>query len=47
VMFVLTQEILGGAALRPIDDDAIVSTVSDLFLHGCLAAPGAASRGAG
>jgi len=37
VMFVLTQEVLGGAALRPIDGDTIVSTVSDLFLHGCLA----------
>jgi AcrR family transcriptional regulator len=47
VMFVLTQEILGGAALRPIDDDTIVATVSELFLHGCLAAPGGTPRGEG
>lgn len=47
VMFVLTQEILGGAALRPIDDDAIVATVSELFLRGCLAAPDGAPRGEG
>ena len=37
VTFVLSQEVLGGAELRPISDDAIVETVSDLFLRGALA----------
>lgn len=35
--FVLSQEVLGGAELRPISDEAIVETVSDLFLRGALA----------
>jgi len=34
--FVLSQEVLGGAELRPIDDAAIVETVSDVFLRGAL-----------
>ncbi len=38
VMFLLTQEVFGGAALRPIADAAIVDTVSGLFLHGALPA---------
>ncbi|HXX49532.1 MAG TPA: TetR/AcrR family transcriptional regulator [Myxococcota bacterium] len=36
VMFMLSQNVLGGAALRPIPDAAIVETVSDLFLRGAL-----------
>jgi hypothetical protein len=36
VTFVLSQEVLGGAELRPISDEAIVETVSDLFLRGAL-----------
>lgn len=36
VMFLWSQEILGGRTLRPIDDEAIVATVSGLFLHGAL-----------
>lgn len=35
--FVLSQEVLGGAELRPISDEAIVETVSDVFLRGALA----------
>ena len=35
--FVLSQEVLGGAELRPISDEAVVETVSDLFLRGALA----------
>ena len=38
VMFLLTQEVLGGRALSPLSDDAITATVSDLFLHGACAA---------
>jgi AcrR family transcriptional regulator len=37
VMFVLSQDVLGGAELRPIADEAIVETVSELFLRGALA----------
>lgn len=37
VMFLLTQEVLGGRALRPIDDEAITGTVSEIFLRGVLA----------
>ncbi len=37
VTFVLSQEVLGGAELRPIPDEAVVETVSDLFLRGALA----------
>jgi len=38
VMFLLTQEVFGGAELRPISDAAIVETVSGLFLRGALPA---------
>jgi AcrR family transcriptional regulator len=38
--FVLSQEVLGGAELRPISDAAIVETVSDVFLRGALPARG-------
>src|SRR5215475_506841 len=37
VTFLLSQELLGGAELRPIADAAIVETISDLFLRGALA----------
>jgi AcrR family transcriptional regulator len=37
VTFVLSQEVLGGAELRPISDETVVETVSDLFLRGALA----------
>jgi len=36
VMFMLSQNVLGGAAIRPIPDAAIVETISDLFLRGAL-----------
>jgi len=32
----LSQNVLGGAAIRPIPDAAIVETISDLFLRGAL-----------
>ncbi|HVP28027.1 MAG TPA: TetR/AcrR family transcriptional regulator [Myxococcota bacterium] len=38
VMFVLSQEVLGGAALRPIDDETVVETAAQVFLRGVLAA---------
>jgi AcrR family transcriptional regulator len=34
--FLLSQEVLGAAALRPIPDETIVATVSELFLRGAL-----------
>jgi AcrR family transcriptional regulator len=34
--FLLSQEVLGAAALQPIADEAIVATVSELFLRGTL-----------
>lgn len=37
VMFLMTQEVLGGGALSPLSDEAITATVSDLFLHGACA----------
>ena len=37
--FLLSQEVLGAAALQPIADEAIVATVSDLFLRGALPRP--------
>ena len=36
VMFMLSQNVLGGAELRPIPDEAIVDTISELFLRGAL-----------
>lgn len=38
VMFMLSQSVLGGAQLRPISDEAIVDTLSELFLRGALPA---------
>lgn len=43
MIFVWTQHVLGGDAVRPLDERAIVSTASDLFLNGLLA-PQAAGR---
>jgi AcrR family transcriptional regulator len=37
VAFVFTQFVYGGDELRPISDEAVVETVTDLFLHGVLA----------
>ena len=37
MIFVWTQHVLGGEAVRPIDGSAVVATASDLFLHGILA----------
>jgi hypothetical protein len=34
--FFFTQELLGGSAIRPIADDAITSTITEVFLHGVL-----------
>jgi hypothetical protein len=39
VMFMLTQNVLGGEDLHPISDEAIVETITELFLRGALAAP--------
>ena len=39
VMFCWSQEVLGGRALRPIEDAVLVETVSEIFLRGVLAAP--------
>lgn len=33
-MFLLTQELLGGAELGPLSDDEMVSTVTRIFLNG-------------
>jgi AcrR family transcriptional regulator len=43
VMFLWTQHVLGGDALRPIEDRTVVETASALFLRGVLA-PTAASQ---
>ncbi len=37
VIFLLTQEVFGGRALSPLSDEAITTTVTDLFLHGACA----------
>lgn len=39
VMFMLSQNVLGGAEVRPISDDAVVDTICDLFLRGALPPP--------
>ncbi len=36
VVFMLSQNVLGGAELQPISDDAIVDTIAELFLRGAL-----------
>jgi len=36
VVFLLSQNVLGGAQLHPIGDDAILDTISELFLRGAL-----------
>jgi hypothetical protein len=36
VLFVLSQDVLGGAELRPIEDRAIVDTIAEIFLRGML-----------
>ena len=36
VMFMLSQNVLGGSELRPISDGAIVDTIAELFLRGAL-----------
>jgi AcrR family transcriptional regulator len=41
MIFVWTQHVLGGESVRPVDERAIVSTASDLFLNGLLAKPAA------
>ena len=38
LVFAITQEVLGGSAIHPIDDAAITSTVAEVFLRGVLAA---------
>jgi len=37
VVFLLTQEVFGGSALSPLSDEAITTTITDLFLHGVCA----------
>jgi hypothetical protein len=39
MIFLWTQHVLGGEAIRPVGDRAIVETASSLFLHGVLAPP--------
>jgi AcrR family transcriptional regulator len=46
MIFVWTQHVLGGEAVRPIDGSAVVATASDLFLHGILAPAAALPPGA-
>jgi AcrR family transcriptional regulator len=46
LIFVWTQHVLGGDAVRPIDGRAIVATASDLFLRGLLAPRAAPLPGA-
>lgn len=46
MIFLWTQHVLGGDAIRPIDDSAIVETASSLFLRGVLAPPVARRPGA-
>ncbi|HTO55118.1 MAG TPA: TetR/AcrR family transcriptional regulator C-terminal domain-containing protein, partial [Myxococcota bacterium] len=36
VMFLISQSVLGGDALRPISDAAVIETVTELFLRGAL-----------
>ena len=45
VMFLWTQHVLGGQALRPIDDRTVVETASSLFLRGVLAPGATPARG--
>jgi len=44
VIFAWTQHVLGGHALRPIEDHAVVDTASALFLRGILAPAPAPTR---
>jgi hypothetical protein len=37
LVFVLSQEVFGGAQIQPISDTSIIETVSALFLRGALA----------
>jgi AcrR family transcriptional regulator len=46
MIFVWTQHVLGGEAVRPIDGRDVVATASDLFLHGILAPAAAPPPGA-
>ncbi|HTO69606.1 MAG TPA: TetR/AcrR family transcriptional regulator [Myxococcota bacterium] len=39
IILVLSQDVLGGAALHPLSDSAIVDTITELFLRGALAPP--------
>ncbi len=36
LVFFVSQEILGGAALHPIEDEVITNTVAEVFLHGAI-----------
>jgi AcrR family transcriptional regulator len=40
LVFFMTQELFGGSEIRPIDSDAITSTVAEVFLHGVLGSGG-------
>jgi AcrR family transcriptional regulator len=46
MIFVWTQHVLGGEAVRPIDGRDVVATASDVFLHGILAPAAAPPPGA-
>jgi AcrR family transcriptional regulator len=46
MIFVWTQHVLGGEAVRPIDGRDVVATASDLFLNGILAPAAAPPPGA-
>jgi hypothetical protein len=43
-IFAVSQGLLGGQRIFPIPDGKIVSTVSDIFFRGLLAAPGTPRR---
>jgi AcrR family transcriptional regulator len=46
MIFVWTQHVLGGEAVRPIEGRDVVATASDVFLHGILAPAAAPPPGA-
>jgi AcrR family transcriptional regulator len=39
MIFLFSQHVFGGQELHPLEDEAIVQTISDLFLHGILSQP--------
>jgi AcrR family transcriptional regulator len=44
LVFAISQRLLGGQRIYPIADEAVVRTVTDLYLHGLLASPARPAR---